>query len=729
MIVYFYLTSPKKKNMVLMIDNYDSFTYNVVQYLKELGENVYTVRNDEIDYSYIDDELKPRCIVISPGPKSPTEAGQCLEIIDRYKGVIPIFGVCLGHQCIGHAFGGEVIKASTLMHGKNSVIKSLNKGVFENFPQSEFSVTRYHSLVINPKCLPLCLEVTCISEDGEIMGVRHRDYLIEGVQFHPEAVQSQFGLEIFKRFLDKCPKQAETQVEDNTEFKSQTLTEDSIEKVIFHQEASVYNFEGDFYKIFQEIYQSGKYEDIAFFDSASGPRKDANISSIGIGKLFSLKIKEDKLLVEAENKGYKSFLNKILQKFLQKLSEDKYSMSGRRFSEVFEHLKNTISIERKHQEKIPLSFPLVGYFAYEYIHFLENIPKVNKDPLDLPDVELHFYSNLIIHDIAQKKIFSVHNFLKQEKMEITEPQILNFLKAGFGEQKRSQYKTTSTKDDKILPQGERTISKEDYLNIIARNKDYVINGDIFQVQISIREKLRSKAKAIDIYTELRNINPSPYMCFFKTHDFELVCNSPELQFSIKDNTAMIRPIAGTSPGKGTDEKSRREILEQFAHDAKENAEHLMLVDLARNDLGRMASTGTVRVNELMTIEEYANVFHLTSTVTGELQDGLNVFELFEATFPAGTLTGAPKIRAMEIIAEHEPETRGLYGGAIGIFDLDLGNIMSTIVIRSVLCKDDYLYLQSAAGTVADSVPEKEWSETNHKLSTLKQAIVNVSDKE
>lgn len=241
--------------MILMIDNYDSFTYNVVQYLKMLGERVYTVRNDEVDYSLIE-SIKPKCIFISPGPKSPKEAGQCIDVIHKYKGIIPIFGVCLGHQCIGQAFGAKIGKARMLMHGKNSDIISLHKGVFKELPIEKFSVTRYHSLVIEKENLPECLEVTCMTEDGEIMGIKHKEYNIEGVQFHPEAVLSEHGLNILKLFLAKCASTGEnneTEV-DNTSFKKSDFKETNTYKISFKQALSHYTLNSDFYSLFLNIY-------------------------------------------------------------------------------------------------------------------------------------------------------------------------------------------------------------------------------------------------------------------------------------------------------------------------------------------------------------------------------------------------------------------------------------------------------------------------------------------
>jgi para-aminobenzoate synthetase len=213
------------------------------------------------------------------------------------------------------------------------------------------------------------------------------------------------------------------------------------------------------------------------------------------------------------------------------------------------------------------------------------------------------------------------------------------------------------------------------------------------------------------------------MFFWDSGNYQLIGNSPELQLRIQDENIMIRPIAGTSKGKGHDAESRKKVLDAFSKDSKENAEHVMLVDLARNDIGIMAEAGSVKVTQLMAVEEFSHVFHLTSTVVGKLKKNMDTMEVFEATFPAGTLTGAPKVRAMEIISELEGIKRGPYGGAFGFFDFN-GNIISSIVIRTIVRKGDELYLQASAGIVSDSVPEEEWEETEYKMKALKEVIYN-----
>ncbi|OPX43373.1 anthranilate synthase component 1 [Ruminiclostridium hungatei] len=711
--------------MILMIDNYDSFTFNIVQYLKVLKQDIYTVRNDAIDKSLIEN-LKPQCIIISPGPKAPKDAGQCLDIIHEFKGKIPIFGICLGHQCIGAAFGGEIVHAKSLMHGKTSVINSLEKGIFKEFSKKQFITTRYHSLAIKRETLPDCLEITCETDDGEIMGVKHKEYDIEGVQFHPEAILTEGGYEMLKIFLDRCGcgsgSKPDTNISDNTLFSTAENSLFSSRKLHLIQEIEIFNYDGDFHTGFLNIYNHHpEYGNCAYLDSAGGPATDCNFSAIAVDRQFTLKLKSGLLTVEGKNANYINHVKGILSEHFQRRNGG-FDIKGSKFSAIFNLIKSSFIIDCRHDEKLIISVPLIGYFTYEYLHYLESVPERSEDPLGFPEVELGFYSTLIYTEYKSKSFSIISNFTD---VPFPKDDIIRcFMNSGTGESPISPNGDSEVLEGRLV----QNISREKYLEIVDRCKKYIVEGDIFQVQISMREEIEADCRPMDIYRQIRAMNPSPYMSFIQEDNYTFASNSPELQFSVVDGHAMIRPIAGTSKGKGRDSGERAEIFEEFSKDKKENAEHIMLVDLARNDIGRMAVEGSVHVPELLKIEEYSKFFHMTSTVKGKLQSDLNSMELFEATFPAGTLTGAPKIRAMEIISELETEKRGPYGGAIGIFDFN-GNIVSSINIRTVIKKGGKLYIQAAAGTVADSVPENEWNEVINKLGTLRQAITNVCNDE
>jgi anthranilate synthase component 1 len=261
---------------------------------------------------------------------------------------------------------------------------------------------------------------------------------------------------------------------------------------------------------------------------------------------------------------------------------------------------------------------------------------------------------------------------------------------------------------------------EEFMDAVRRTKEYIQAGDIIQAVISQRWKTKLDVSPFDLYRALRVLNPSPYMFYIKTGEDFLVGSSPEVMVRVEGNRIETRPIAGTRP-RGRDEKEDNQFERELLADPKERAEHIMLVDLARNDLGRVAEIGTVKVNELMGIERYSHVMHIVSNVIARLKTDKDTFDVIKATFPAGTLSGAPKVRAMEIIEEMEPGRRGAYGGAVGYFSFS-GNMDTCITIRTFVIKGDETFIQAGAGIVADSDPEKEYNETVNKVKALTRAV-------
>ncbi|MBL8334136.1 MAG: anthranilate synthase component I [Rubrivivax sp.] len=276
---------------------------------------------------------------------------------------------------------------------------------------------------------------------------------------------------------------------------------------------------------------------------------------------------------------------------------------------------------------------------------------------------------------------------------------------------------------------EREFDKADYIAAVERSKEYIAAGDMMQVQIGQRLKKRYTESPLTLYRALRSLNPSPYMYYYDMGDFHIVGASPEIlvrhEHTPEGDKVTIRPLAGTRPRGATPERDKA-LEHELQADPKERAEHLMLIDLARNDIGRIARTGSVKVTEAFVIERYSHVMHIVSNVEGLLKDGMSNLDVLRATFPAGTLTGAPKIRAMEIIDELEPVRRGIYGGACGYLSF-AGDMDLAIAIRTGIVKDNTLYVQAAAGVVADSVPEMEWKETEHKARALIRAAELVEE--
>ena len=266
--------------------------------------------------------------------------------------------------------------------------------------------------------------------------------------------------------------------------------------------------------------------------------------------------------------------------------------------------------------------------------------------------------------------------------------------------------------------------REDYEAAVEKCKQYIFDGDAFQIVISQRLSLSYSAPPLDLYRALRTLNPSPYMYYLNLDDFHIAGSSPEILVRLEDGEITLRPIAGTRR-RGDNEDEDARLIEELLSDPKELAEHLMLIDLGRNDVGRVSKIGTVKVTDQMTIEKYSHVMHIVSNVTGQINDNLDAVDVLKATFPAGTLSGAPKVRAMEIIEELEPDKRGVYSGAIGYIGWN-GNMDMAIAIRTALIKDNQVYIQAGGGLVADSVPKTEWEETMNKGRAVFKAVAMVN---
>jgi len=356
-----------------------------------------------------------------------------------------------------------------------------------------------------------------------------------------------------------------------------------------------------------------------------------------------------------------------------------------------------------------------GYFGYDAMHLVEKIPAPElSDPAGMPDIMLLFCDTLVIFDNIMRKVFIVSNYLDETDKPFALKKIEQIAEQMFRPLSREEIAFQPEKQEAVLS----NTTKPEYLEKVETAKEHILAGDIFQVQISQRLHRPLHTRAFDVYRMLRTINPSPYLYYFNMQAFEIVGSSPELLVKVERDSqgrriVDTRPIAGTRRRGMTFEEDERNARELLA-DEKELAEHLMLIDLSRNDIGRIAKIGTVETNEMMVIEKYSHVMHIVSNVRGELRDELCTMDAFWSCFPAGTLTGAPKVRAMEIIYELEKEKRGLYGGAVGFLDFK-GNLTTAIAIRTMVVDDKTIYFQAAGGIVADSKPESEYEETMNKM--------------
>ncbi|MDA9071773.1 anthranilate synthase component I [Candidatus Pelagibacter sp.] len=369
----------------------------------------------------------------------------------------------------------------------------------------------------------------------------------------------------------------------------------------------------------------------------------------------------------------------------------------------------------------PICSLISGYFSYDSIRYIEKIPNKCKDDLKLPDVRLLRPRTLVIHDNFKKKIFYIANIFNDEKISNYRLKYLkieseiNDLLIQSSIEKNKSFKST-----KANIKVKSNTTKNKFLRMVNKAKEYIKIGDIFQVVLSQRFEAKLSKKPLEIYKKLRVTNPSPFMYFFNFKDFQIIGASPEILVRLRDNKITVRPIAGTRP-RGKNTKEDIFFAKDLLQDKKELSEHLMLLDLGRNDAGKVSKIGTIKVTESFMIEKYSHVMHIVSNVVGVYNKKYSKFKSLLAGFPAGTVSGAPKIRAMEIIDELETTRRKVYAGGIGYFSAN-GEFDTCIALRTAVAKNKKFYVQAGAGIVADSNPIKEYEETVNKAKALLSAL-------
>ncbi len=371
---------------------------------------------------------------------------------------------------------------------------------------------------------------------------------------------------------------------------------------------------------------------------------------------------------------------------------------------------------------------LVGYFGYDTVRYIE--PRLAggapDDPINTPDILLMVSEQVVVFDNLSGKLILIHH------ADPSEPDAYNQAQKAL-DQLVHKLRTVSTSSQEKLV-SDTKVTEEDFVSGFTQDrfeasvdkiKKYILAGDIMQTVIAQRMSIPFEAEPLDLYRALRCLNPSPYMYFLNLDDFHIVGSSPEILARVEDGEVTVRPIAGTRK-RGETEEQDLALEEELLADPKEIAEHLMLIDLGRNDAGRVSKTGTVRLTDKMVVERYSHVMHIVSNVKGQLKDDTSAIDVLRATFPAGTLSGAPKIRAMEIIDELEPVKRGVYGGAVGYLSWN-GNMDTAIAIRTAVIKDKVLHIQAGAGVVADSIPKLEWKETMNKGRAIFRAVAMATE--
>ncbi|MCA1032814.1 anthranilate synthase component I [Bacillus timonensis] len=359
----------------------------------------------------------------------------------------------------------------------------------------------------------------------------------------------------------------------------------------------------------------------------------------------------------------------------------------------------------------------IGYISYDLVRSIEKLPTVAKDDLDTPDLYFLIFDDVFVFDHEEECLWLITHFVEGEKQKAED-------RLGMFEKMWTTFQSADASyhhNHKLKSESSPLVSvtEEEFIAAAEKVRSYISYGDIFQVNLSVRQSRSIHTHPMDIYSSLRQVNPSPYMAFMQLQEFQLVSGSPELLVKKKGNEVSTRPIAGTR-SRGKNDEEDHKLANELIESEKERAEHVMLVDLERNDLGRVCEFGSVEVNEFMVIEKYSHVMHIVSNVKGKLSENKDVYDIINATFPGGTITGAPKVRTMEIIEELEPVRRGIYTGSIGWISFT-GDMELNIAIRTMLTKDGYAHVQAGAGVVIDSNPKHEYKESLKKAIALWKA--------
>ena len=461
----------------------------------------------------------------------------------------------------------------------------------------------------------------------------------------------------------------------------------------------------------------------------------------------SKKVKNDEEILNLINNFLKEKNSFIFESVEKGKIKGRYTIFGKNPDKIWEFKNNTSYLLKKNKKiklkdnpkklieriieefkfETPKNLPKIcslisGFFSYDSIRYIEKIPNNCKDDLALPDVRLLRPKTLVIHDNLKKEIFFINNIYKDEK--------INNYKKRYEEIKADIFRLLIQSSIKIIEKKENhfiknikvrsNTTKGKFISMVNKAKKYIKLGDIFQVVLSQRFEAKLTKKPIDIYKKLRLTNPSPFMFFFNFSDFQIIGASPEILVRLRDNKITVRPIAGTRP-RGKTNKEDQYYEKDLINDKKELSEHLMLLDLGRNDAGKVSKINSVKVTESFIIEKYSHVMHIVSNVVGRYNKKFSKFKSLLAGFPAGTVSGAPKIRAMEIIDELETTKRKVYAGGIGYFSAN-GEFDTCIALRTAVVKKNKFYVQAGAGIVADSKPIKEYEETVNKAKALINAL-------
>ncbi|PHM07967.1 aminodeoxychorismate synthase component I [Nostoc sp. 'Peltigera malacea cyanobiont' DB3992] len=694
----------------LIIDNYDSYTFNLYQMIAEVnGELPLVIYNDQLNW----DELKEIAfdnIVISPGPGRPERSedfGVCRQIIENVD--VPLLGVCLGHQGLGYLHGARVIHAPEVRHGRLSKIDHNNSELFQGIP-NQFSVVRYHSLLVADE-LPECLEKIAWTEEGLVMGLRHRHLPFWGVQFHPESICTEYGQKLLANFRDitlQFPKKSSRSPEKQYWMGYESVTP-VMDKPCQKQEEKfeLYTRKLDICPNTEQIFVQ------LFGDAANAFWLDSSRVELGLSRFSFM--------------GDGSGVNSLLVRYHTQTQEIIVTQSDtvtRRTESIFEYLKREIDCRFCQSDELPFDFNcgFVGYFGYE-LKAECGSSLVHSSPL--PDAIFLLCDRMIAIDHQEQCLY-----------------LLQLIKKGQTEQVETWFDTIQEQLEtldplfSVVPQENCQPVKfrlsrtyQNYIQDIQQCLDEIHEGETYQVCLTNQLYTDATPDPLTFYRTLRKINPAPYSAFLRFGEIAMpaasvaiACSSPERFLRIdRQGWVETKPIKGTLP-RGETPEADFVLREKLRNSEKDRAENLMIVDLLRNDLGRVCEIGSIHVPKLMDVETYSTVHQLVTTVRGRLRSDLQALDCVRAAFPGGSMTGAPKIRTMQIIDRLEQEARGVYSGAIGFLGLN-GSADLNIVIRTAVLTPNQTSIGIGGGIIALSEPEMEFQETLLKAKALIDALL------
>jgi len=670
----------------LIIDNYDSYTFNLYQLIAEVnGEYPIVVYNDQIAWEELH-KWEFNNIVISPGPGRPEnlkDFGICHQAIQNTK--VPLLGVCLGHQGLGNGYGGKVIHAPEVYHGRLSDVYHHGTDVFAGIP-SPFSVVRYHSLLVADD-LPDCLEKVAWTEDNLIMGIRHHSLPRWGVQFHPESICTEYGHTLFENFKEITHKFNQDNNKNMTKKYWMINNQNAHLLTNFSEQKQQQKFEirtrklsfcPNTEQIFVHLF--GESTNAFWLDSSRVEPGLSRFSFMGDSS------GENSLLIRYQTQS-------------QELTITKYDQISLKKEGIFEYLKGELEQRHCKSDDLPFDFNcgFVGYFGYE----LKSECGVKlKHHSTLPDAMFLFADRMIAIDHQEQTLYLI--FLTFSGETASAETWFTWMEQQLKNLPPLSPIITQKKETPVtfrLSRCEKT-----YLDDIHKTLAEIHEGETYQVCLTNQIKTNITPDPLAFYRTLRSINPAPYSAFLRFGDLAIACSSPERFLKIdRRGWVETKPIKGTLPRGKTPEEDF--ILgERLRNSEKDRAENLMIVDLLRNDLGRVCAVGTVHVPKLMEVETYATVHQLVTTIRGYLREGMTAIDCIRNAFPGGSMTGAPKIRTMEIIDRLEQEARGVYSGAIGFLGLN-GSADLNIVIRTAVITPEQTCIGVGGGIVALSDPQ------------------------